>query len=295
MDSERQAFLDFLEVECGLADNTRLAYDRDLSELTRYLVRRGIDNWQTPSPADLLGWLRSQREASLAPATVARRIISARVFFRFLSAEGFRPRDPSATLDLPKLWHRLPEVLSVPQIERLLSAPDPTTPLGQRDQAVIETFYATGGRVSEIASMRLQDLHLEYGFVRLFGKGSKERLVPIGGRARRAIEDYLSKGRLSMNRRDAETVFLTRNGNPIRRETYWRLIKRYCEAAGIPSRGISPHTLRHSFATHLLEMGADLRSVQEMLGHATIQTTQLYTHVDRRRLKTAHAQFHPRG
>jgi len=295
LDGERQAFLDFLDIECGLARNTCLAYSSDLTDLAAYLLSCGIDNWQTPTQADLLGWLRSLREASRAPTTIARRIISARVFFRFLTAEGFRERDPSATLDLPRLWRRLPGVLSLPQIERLLEAPDLSTALGLRNAAILEAFYATGGRVSEIAGLRQQDLHLSYGFVRLFGKGSKERLVPFGKRAREALERYIEQVRPALDKHGDESVFLTKSGNPMRRETYWRLIKRYCRVAGIPVRGISPHTLRHSFATHLLEMGADLRSVQEMLGHATIQSTQLYTHVDRRRLKKQHSQFHPRA
>lgn len=288
------AFLNYLTVECGLAENTLQAYRRDLDGLARHLEARGQPNLAAVTADDIVVFMMAQKDRGLASNSIARALVAIKMFYRFLYREGFIGRDLTATLESPKLWRKLPSILTVSEVESLLHAPS-RRPIGIRDRAILETLYATGARVSEVAHLDLQSVNLEIGYLRCFGKGSKERIVPLGRAARDAIERYLSEARLRLLvNPEARALFLSRSGRPLGREAIWRLVKKYAARAGI-AKNISPHTLRHSFATHLLQGGADLRAVQEMLGHADISTTQLYTHVDRDRLKAIHRQFHPRG
>lgn len=235
------------------------------------------------------------KDIGLQPTTIRRQISALRTYFKFLGGEGVVVRDPTERLDTPKGWRRLPTVLSVVEIERLLGAPDADTPLGMRDRALLEVAYATGARVSELVALRLSDLLFEERVARLFGKGSKERLVPVGRRALGAAALYAREIRPGLDRgRSRGVLFVNARGGPLTRVGAWGIIKAAARRAGITKR-VTPHTLRHSFATHLLEGGADLRAVQEMLGHADLATTQLYTHVDREYLRSVHRSFHPRA
>lgn len=294
MPSEVEGFLDYLVVECGLAQNSINAYAADLRKFLGYLATRG-KALGAVTPDILLGFMMEQKGAGLSVSSIARYLVAVKMFYRFLYMEGLIAKDITSSFDTPRVWTRLPEVLSPPEIDKLLSAPDPATPLGLRDAAILETLYATGARVSEVGRLRVQDVNLDYGYVRCFGKGSKERIVPLGQRAIDRVRSYLETVRSRYCAKGGgEFLFLSRKHSPLRRETLWRVVKKYVRQMGMKKR-VSPHTLRHSFATHLLERGADLRSVQEMLGHVDISTTQRYTHVDKERLKSVHRQFHPRG
>ena len=294
MDALVQLFLDYVVVECGLAKNTIAAYRRDLDHFRDYLSSRGKEDLASLKPHDILGFLAFEKTRGLSVNSVSRALAAVRVFFRFLSVEGKVPVNVASTLESPHLWHRLPDVLDLADVERLLDAPDTAQPLGIRDRAILEVMYATGARVSETADLRLDGLALESGYVRCFGKGSKERVVPIGASACNWLERYMRKVRLRLAKSPSPILFLSKSGRRLNRENIWALVRKHALAAGI-SKHISPHTLRHSFATHLLHGGADLRSVQEMLGHANIATTQIYTHVDKDRLKAVHKKFHPRA
>jgi integrase/recombinase XerD len=285
-------FINYLRVERGLADNTIQAYSRDIVRFLQFLESRGLSPLGTGQKeiAEFTGALGRE----LSARSVARNISAIRMFFRFLTSEGKIKENPARLLETPKLSSRLPEVLSTQEVDRLLSRPDPTNPKGQRDRAMFEVLYATGLRVSELVRLKFSNINLEAGYVRTLGKGSKERIVPLGGKAIEALKEYISGGRTHLRKGwDSPYVFLTSRGGPMSRQGFWKTIKRQGIAAGIKKR-ITPHGIRHSFASHLLEAGADLRSVQVMLGHEDISTTQIYTHVTRERLKELHERCHPR-
>jgi len=289
------AFLDYLTIECGLSINTLQAYQRDLRRLAAFLGIKDGQGWDTVTGDHVIAFLMAEKSRGCAVPTVSRALVAARMFFRYLSAEGLVPRDPTEHLESPRLWQTLPEVLDRRAVDRLLSAPDPAHDrLPRRDRAVLEFLYATGARASETADLTLDSVNPEGGYVHCVGKGRKERIVPIGRRALEALDVYLAEERPRLDRRGDPHLFLTHSGRRLGRETIWRLVKKYARRAGV-SRRVSPHTLRHSFATHLLEGGADLRAVQEMLGHVDIATTQVYTHVDPSRLKAIHRKYHPRA
>ena len=289
-----ESFVDYLRNECHLSENTVVAYHRDMRRFYGWLAGRRVAQLSIQDLGDYAGWLD---ERKLAPASIARHLASLRIFFRYLQLEGLLGDNLAELLGSQKLWQRVPHVLTPGMVERLLESPARGEPSWRRDQALLELLYATGCRASEISPLELQDVHLDDGFCRCKGKGNKQRLVPLGRRAILAVRAYLKHERPTSvaNRSPApEWLLVSRRGLRLRRERIWELFKRYAARAGIGS-DMSPHTLRHSFATHLLAGGADLRQVQEMLGHASIATTQIYTHVDPARLKAVHKRFHPRG
>ena len=287
-----ERYLDYLAVERRLARNTVAAYRSDLCLLIRSLGSRPIEEARQE---DLLETLRQMRLLGRSPRSVARWLAAARGFFAFLIAEGVRSTDPSAHLEAPKAWRSLPKTLSFEEVEALLATPERSTPRGLRDAAMLELLYATGLRVSELVGLRLGNLHVDAGYVRCRGKGNKERVVPLGGEAEAALQRYLAEGRPELLRgKRTDSLFVSVRGAPMSRQAFWKTIRRYGCEAGIATP-LSPHMLRHSFATHLLENGADLRSLQIMLGHADISTTQIYTHVNRERLKHIYRDFHPRA
>ena len=289
-------FMDHLVLERGLSANTRLAYGHDLTEFLAFLSRRGRAGIQEVERRDILDFLMEGKQKGLAAASLARRLVAIKVFFRHLSREGLLAANAADGMDSPRLWKILPATLSVAEVDRLLAAPDPGTVRGLRDRAILETFYATGLRVSELAALTLESIHFDSEYVRCVGKGDKERVVPIGGRAIAAVQAWLERGRPAYAARGgaSRAVFLSRLGRALSRVTLWRHIRAYARKAGI-RKEISPHMLRHSFASHLLANGASLRIIQEMLGHADIATTQIYTHVDQGRLQAVHHQYHPRA
>ncbi len=290
-----EPFRDYLRFERGLAVRTVDAYVRDLSAFVAFAAREGA---VAPGDVDygaLRDYVAALGDLGRAPATVSRAISSLRGYFRFLLEEGVIDRDPSERLETPGAGRRLPDVLSVWEIERLLAAVTPDRRYAFRDRAILEVLYGCGLRVSELSGLRTRDLDLEERLVRVLGKGSKERLVPLGADAAHALRRYLRELRPRLERGGSGgRVFLTRSGRPLSRMGVWKILRQYVERAGI-ARRVTPHTLRHSFATHLLEGGADLASVQEMLGHADIATTEIYTHVDRSHLRQVHRTHHPRG
>jgi len=287
-------FLRYLTVERGLSFNTLEAYGRDLKRFGSSLKGSRI-GFRRVRRQDLLTHIRSLRQAGLSPKSVARAINSLRMFYRFLIFEGEVRSDPTTDLDSPRTWKSLPRFLTFEEVERLLAAPDTHRPLGVRDLAMLEVLYATGIRVSELLSLTLEDLNLEVGYLTCLGKGSKERIVPLGRKAIERLREYLREVRPAVTRAaDSRFLFTNRNGSKMTRQGFWKILKAYGTTAKI-RRSLSPHVLRHSFATHLLEHGADLRSVQIMLGHADISTTQIYTHVNRERLRRIYHSFHPRA
>lgn len=288
-----QEYLDHLTAERGLSGNTVDAYRRDLAILAREIGNRR--KLADARQEDLLRVLRRMRADGRSPRSVARWIVAVRGFFSWLLARGRIESNPAEHVDSPKVWKRLPAVLTPEEVERLLATPDCKTPLGMRDAAMLEVLYAAGLRVSELIHLRFQDLHLDAGYLRCMGKGSKERIIPMGQEAEGALHRYLANGRPELLRdRKSDVLFVKRKGGAISRQGFWKLVKSHGRAAGI-EKEFSPHTLRHSFATHLLENGADLRSVQAMLGHADISTTQIYTHINKERLKRLYDDFHPRA
>lgn len=285
------AFVDALWLEDGLASNSLAAYRRDLKQLADWLDKKSLF---AATESDLQTYLAARHKASRA-SSANRRLATLRRFFRWALRDGRIGADPTLRLANAKLPPRFPKALSESHVEALLAAPDTATPLGQRDRAMLELMYATGLRVSELVELRMIQLSLKDGLVRVIGKGDKERIVPMGEEARLALERYLRDGRETLCRgRSSDAVFVTARAAPMTRQMFWRLVKRYALQAGIAAP-LSPHGLRHSFATHLLNHGADLRVVQMLLGHADISTTQIYTHVARERLKALHARHHPRG
>ncbi len=290
-----ERFLDALWMERGLSDHTLAAYRRDLQGLARWLEQHGGIALEAATRQDLLAYLHSRVSAGAQPRTTARLLSSLRRFYRYLVREQLLTDDPSARIDSPKLGRGLPKALTEAEVEALLAAPDVDDPLGLRDRAMLEVLYASGLRVSELVSLEMYRVSLQQGVVRILGKGSKERLVPLGEEALSWLERYLAAARpVLVQGQGNAALFPTRRGAAMTRQAFWYLIRRYARQAGITSH-LSPHTLRHAFATHLLNHGADLRVVQMLLGHSSLSTTQIYTHVARERLKALHAQHHPRG
>lgn len=290
------AFKQYLTSERGLSENTVLAYGRDLARFVAWAEGVRLADHLRPSLSDLVRYLGFLHDEKLAPPSAARHVVALRMFYRYLRYEE---RTDESTVDLlasPKLWERIPQVLSPESVEALLAAPRAQDRFHLRDKAILELLYATGCRASEVVGLDVDSLNLEASFLRCVGKGNKERVVPLGRAAIAAVRDYLSDGRQLAVPLPPQSgrLFVSKTGRPLGRVMLWRIVKKYCRRAGLPA-GVSPHTLRHSFATHLLAGGADLRAVQEMLGHASITTTQHYTHVDRARLKQLHRKFHPRG
>ncbi|MBF0490893.1 MAG: site-specific tyrosine recombinase XerD [Candidatus Omnitrophica bacterium] len=288
-------FINYLAVERGLAKNTLSAYTRDLEKYVGYLAETKIS-----SPNDIIrehvtNFMMDLKKHGLSATSICRHLAAVKMFHRFMVRENFSKDDPTTLVDTPKLFKRVPEVLTQKEIEAILLAAQKSKLAARRDYVIVELFYASGMRVSELVDLKLTSINLDVGFVRAMGKGSKERIIPIGKKAREALTYYCEKLRPKLAKpTSGDTLFLSRLSKKISRQSIWKLIKSYARLAGI-KKNIKPHTLRHTFATHLLEHGADLRSVQEMLGHADISTTQIYTHVDRERLKSVHKEFHPRG
>jgi integrase/recombinase XerD len=290
-----EPFADYLSLEAGSSPHTVQSYLRDLRRLVQYAESRGVRSPDALTTAAIRDLLYHLKDLGLAPTSIRRQIAAVRTYYRFLIGEGRVQRDPSAGLDLPKTWRRLPDVLTPAEVEALLGAPAPDEPLGWRDRALLEVAYGTGVRVSELAGLGLADIWFDEALVRVIGKGAKERLVPIGRRALGAAAVYQREIRPLLDRGKSQgRFFLNARGTPLSRVGVWAIVKRAAARAGLKKR-VSPHTLRHSFATHLLEGGADLRAVQAMLGHADLATTQIYTHVDRDYLRTVHRSFHPRA
>ena len=287
-------FLNFVRVEKGLAPLTAEAYARDLQKWSGFLEKRKVA-LEEAARADVQAFLLSLAKKKLDAKSVARNLVAIRQLYKFLLQEGRIEKDPASHVESPKTWRRVPQFLSVEEVDRLLAAPDPATPGGVRDRAMLELLYATGLRVSELVGLTENQLDLRMGVLRAFGKGSKERMVPIGEEAVERLREWLEGPReeLAALGRHRGFVFLSRFGRRMSRVMFGKILDKYAKRAGI-GRKISPHKLRHSFATHLLERGADLRAVQAMLGHADISTTQIYTHVNRARLKAIHAKHHPR-
>lgn len=290
-----EMFLDYARSECHLSANTIAAYTRDLRRFRAWLGSRSLATVTVQQLSEYVSWLHTQ---NLATASISRHLVALKVFFRYLQLEGLVSENLAELLGSPKQWQRVPEVLSAVHVEKLLDAPKPFDPYWRRDRALLELLYATGCRASEVSQLKMRDLHLGERFAMVYGKGNKERLVPLGEPAITAINTYLEyeRSRLAAASKSGppEWVLLTRRGKRLGREMIWALVKRYALRCGV-SPDVSPHTLRHSFATHLLGGGADLRQVQELLGHASIATTQIYTHVDQSRLKKVHQAFHPRA
>lgn len=288
-------FLNHLAVERGLAENTLAAYSRDINRYLRFLHGEGVRSLEEAKQAQVARHLIGLKESGYSSRTIARHLSALRTFYRFLQVEGFLQEDPTLHLDSPKVKGGLPSVLTVEEVERLLEIPRAETLQGLRDKAMLEVLYATGLRISELIELKLHEANLSTGYVRCLGKGGKERIVPLGTKALHALKAYLGRARPAFVKgRSSPSLFLGRGGRPLTRQGFWKLLKRYAKAAGIEKK-VTPHTLRHSFATHLLDRGADLRSVQLMLGHADISTTQVYTHVSRARLKEVYDRFHPRA
>ncbi len=288
-------FINYLSVERGLAQNTLLAYRRDLSAYGEYLESKGVSGTGQIKREQITEYIFQQKKSGLATTSICRSLAAIKMFHRFLVREGLVKDDPTTLVDTPKLWKRVPDVLSQPEIELMLKAAQGRKSRQVRDYAILELFYASGMRVSELVQLKIENVNFDIGYVRCIGKGNKERIIPIGRSAREAVKRYCDEVRAKQARAKLTSdLFLSRLGRKMTRQSLWKMIKHYADKAHI-KKTIKPHTLRHSFATHLLEHGADLRSVQEMLGHSDISTTQIYTHVDRERLRSIHKQFHPRG
>jgi integrase/recombinase XerD len=290
-----EQFLGFISLERGLSLNTIAAYRRDLDQAAKFFLKHGAANWRTVTPAHASAWAHSLSSARYSVASLARKLSALRMLSGFLIREKIREDDFTALLTGPKPSRKIPQTLSETEIARLVSAPGGSDPRSLRDRALLELFYSSGLRVSELAGLTLQQIDLQRGFLRVFGKGSKERVVPVGGKARDAIAIYLSGGRPHLVKpRTGSHLFLNKNGTGISRVALWMIVKAHAKRAGI-TKNVKPHGLRHSFATHLLTGGADLRAIQEMLGHASISTTQIYTAVEPQRLLDQHEKFHPRN
>ena len=292
-ESDISSFLAWVQLERGLSKNTVESYESDLIQCACFLHKQGSSNWQAVSLEHVSDWISSLTLDGYAVASLARKLSALRMLARFLLGEGNLQNDFTELLSNPKKGRFLPHALSIEEMERFLSAPDLTTPLGKRDRAIFELMYGSGLRVSEVSSVLVNAVNLEEGFARIFGKGSKERIVPVGKEAVMAIRNYLHGGRPELVKdRSGGELFLSKRGTPISRKMIWVLVKDYARRAGI-EKNLTPHGLRHSFATHLLMGGADIRAVQEMLGHSDVGTTQIYTHVESQRLVEEHTNFHP--
>ena len=303
-----RAFRHYLTAERGMAENTVLAYGHDLDRYALWAADGSLRDYLSPTVRELTGYLVHLRDENLAPASCARHLVALKMFYRFLRLEERVQQNTVELLSSPSLWERIPQVLSPANVDKLLAAPRADDRFYLRDKALLETLYASGSRASEVVGLKLPDLFLDGGFCKCLGKGNKQRIVPLGAPAILALKAYLSDLRPRLVQANTpphpplvkggtggvEAVFVSRGGKPLTREMLWMLVKKYVQRAGLNGK-VSPHTLRHSFATHLLAGGADLRTVQELLGHANIRTTQHYTHVDRNRLQAIHRKFHPRG
>jgi integrase/recombinase XerD len=288
-------FLDHVSLERGLSGNTRKAYMADLKAFSRFSEGREVRSFNDVTRKHVLDFLMAEKERGLSVNSISRRLVALRVFFAFLQREGMLDRNVVEVMDSPKLWKVLPGVLSMKEVDRLLEAPAGNDRISIRDNAMLELFYASGLRVSEVAELKLEDIHFDSGYLRCMGKGSKVRVVPFGEKSRAKLQRYMNDARPDFAKEKVDPqVFLTYRGRKFSRKGIWKLIKAYAKRAGI-EKNVSPHTLRHSFASHLLANGAPLRVIQEMLGHADIATTQIYTHVDQGRLRAIHAQYHPRA
>jgi integrase/recombinase XerD len=289
-------FLNYLSVERGLAKNTLMAYGRDLEAYVQYLeAQHGVKSPEGVSREKITSYMHQQKKLGLTAGSICRSLAAIRMFHRFLVRENFSGVDPTDLVETPKLWKRVPDVLSQLEVNAMIDATQGRDWQSVRDRAILEMFYASGLRVSELVGLQTDSINFDMGIVRCVGKGSKERIIPIGKTAREAILKYIEGGRKKILKgRVDDALFVSRLGKKLSRQSAWKIIKFYARKAGV-KKTIKPHTLRHTFATHLLEHGADLRSVQEMLGHSDIATTQIYTHVDKERLRTIHKQFHPRG
>ena len=287
-------FLSYLSVERGLSRNTIISYKEDLTHYADFLRERHIEVLSRTTKDEIVDFMLDQKGKGIAANSVARRLAAIRMFYRFLVRERVLKSDPTSLIDSPKLWKKIPETLSFNEVDALLAQPNIKDKQGIRDKAILETFYATGMRVSEVVNLKTDNVNMDIGFLRCIGKGNKERVIPLGRKAISSVKRYIETSRKqTLKGKESEFLFLNRSGKKISRQSLWKIIKRYAREAKI-KKPIRPHILRHSFATHLLERGADLRSVQEMLGHANISTTQIYTHVSKERLKTIHRMFHPR-
>ena len=288
-------YLNFLRLEKGLSDKTMAAYGTDLVQFGQFLDKREVFAVTDIDRGTVLSYLIQLRDRGLGARSRARHLVTLRGLFRFMTHEKIIDSDPARQIDLPKTGMQLPDVLSVADIEALIAAPDQSKPEGKRDIAMLELLYGSGLRVSELIGLEMNGINLEAGFLRVIGKGAKERVVPVGRMALSAVRAYLDDARpLLLGNRSSVFLFVTRRGSAMTRQSFWNLTGRYGRRAGLKKR-VTPHSLRHSFATHLLEGGADLRAVQMMLGHADISTTQIYTHVAQRKLLDAHKRYHPRG
>ncbi len=288
-------FINYLAVERGLAQNTLESYGRDLRQFQSYLQNIQIDSIKDSNRNTILTYLNTLQTKGKAVSTISRNLAAIKSFYQYLVRQRYLENDPAANMESPKLEKKLPKILSIQEVEELLKQPIHTVPTGLRDKAMLELLYATGIRVSELIALNISDINLEMGYIKCCGKGSKERIVPLGSIAAKCVQEYTNKGRSKLVRTYEESaLFVNHHGNRLTRQGFWKIIKKYAHEAHIV-KDITPHTLRHSFATHLLENGADLRSVQEMLGHADISTTQIYTHVTKNPLKDVYDKTHPRA
>jgi len=288
-------FINHLVVERRLAKNTVDAYSRDIKRFINFFRLRSPKDLSDIIRDDINNYLSNFRKEKLLASSQARHLVSIKMFFRFLVNEELIEKNPTENIESPSLTRKLPETLSFEEVEKLLKKPDKNHPLGLRDSAMIELLYATGVRVSELISLTINDINLEVGYIISMGKGSKQRIIPLGEEASLRLKNYLESSRpLLIKGKAINELFVNRQGDKMTRQGFWKIIKKYAKAAGI-AKEISPHSLRHSFATHLLEGGADLRSVQKMLGHADISTTQIYTHIIKERLRTIYDKYHPRA
>jgi len=288
-----QTYIEYLSVEKGLSQNTLLSYARDIQKLFEFFEGQDIDGTKIEE-RDLIKFVHAQSRVGLSARSLARLISSLKSYYSFLLLEGVLSTNPTANLSAPKIWFSLPKFLTVKEVEQLLEQPDENDARGCRDRAMLELLYATGLRVSELVALKIKDVNLESGFLICLGKGGKERIVPLGNSASQAVRKYLSDARFKLWKKEGDSLFLTSRGKAFTRQGFWKMLKQYGQQAGLDQK-VSPHILRHTFATHLLERGADLRSVQLMLGHSQITTTQIYTHVTRRHLRQVYDRFHPRA
>jgi integrase/recombinase XerD len=295
MDHLSQQYIDYLLIEKGLSNNSIESYSHDLSVYINYLYKNKIEDINQSDTATILSWIIDLKKRGLSTKSRARHIVTLRGFYKFLIKEKLISFDPIKNIDIPKTGFALPEVITTEEMSSLLDSVKTDNPRGLRNAAMLEVLYGAGLRVSELVSMRMENINLEASFIRVFGKGSKERIIPIGSYACKKVSEWMISGRpLLLKNIPSYYLFVARAGKPITRQGFWKLLKQYSKASNI-SKKITPHTFRHSFATHLLEGGADLRSVQTMLGHSDISTTQIYTHVSREYLQKMHKKFHPRG
>jgi len=295
MDQFLDSFLAYITVEKGLSKNTLESYGRDVRKFLTFLEEGHIETVHEIKYENILDFLSSFKKQGFSDTTTVRTIVSIKQFFKYLLLEKIIKEDPTSQIHTPKMKKSIPGVISLEDVEKVLASPDENTPEGLRDLAMLEVLYATGIRVSELINLKLNEVNFEMGFVIVYGKGSKERIVPMGEQAQEKLKTYMEHSRPTLlKQRDCKELFVTRRGKGMTRQGFWKLIKNYALKANI-TKPISPHTLRHSFATHLLERGADLRTIQIMLGHSDISTTQIYTHVENERLKEIHKKYHPRS